>query len=275
MQYSVPQLPKELLANDFTNQALGNNEKILSHVAEKIEHVPYQGTLCYMQGATYPKKGFPFPEKVARVNIIKTTLLEITKHPIPVTVAFLLNRTKTLDSINYIFKKTCQMDVLKKHFLCPAAYATHKFMKHFLVNLGINEYTAEGTATLFSHLLEYDDAYRYRFQDIISEADAQSFVHSPHKEIKRLLSILKEREGEGNQTARKISALVSPLTFLLLVPNIRKAYKKAAPYLLQAKYDEADRYWASLKGDAYKFTGKTYEERMKNLTQPYLVEVLL
>lgn len=44
-------------------------------------------------------------------------------------------------------------------------------------------------------VIEFDTAYRYKFQDIISELNKQNFQKHPYKEMKRLWDIVKEREG--------------------------------------------------------------------------------
>lgn len=274
-QLYVPELPKDLLKHDFSNKVLNNNEEIISYVSSKIEYVPYQGIIVHIIGATHPKKGFPMPESVAGANIMKTVLRELSRHPLATSLAVIMDKNKFFESLLMVFNKTCLAYMLKKEYLCPAAYATHRFVKHFLHNIGVKEEFAEGAGSIFAYIIEFDDAYRYRFQDIISEAHPQELIHRPNKEIPRLLNILKEREDKDNTTAIKIIKMVKPLMYALYLPTIKKAYKKAAPHLLGAAYDEGDRYWACLKGDLYKFTGKNYEERTKGLEIPKPVKVNL
>lgn len=64
-------------------------------------------------------------------------------------------------------------------------------------------------------ILEYDTAYRYRFQDIVSELNKENFNKNPHKELKRLISILSVRE---NVAGDEQSRLHGTLKILKIVP---------------------------------------------------------
>ncbi len=269
-QYGVPEIPKGLYNEKDTSILPG--EDIVAYVSNKVEYVPFQGILVHIQDATFPKKGFPMPESVAAINIIKSIIKESLRFPILILFA---NKTKLLTSFNNIFKKTFSPYTLKEEYLCPAAYNFHNFLTSFMYssNLTPTLGLAKEFAYNISHILEYDDAYRYRFQDIISEASLRNLQTNPRKEIMRLLSILKEREGKDNPTARKIEIALTPVLLLLLIPKYKRTFQKAAPSLILCQYDLADRYWAYLKADLYRFGGMDYDERTKNLQIPQAVKV--
>ena len=135
------------------------------------------------------------------------------------------------------------------------------------MNLGLDPQISQTTA----HILEYDDAYRYRFQDIINEADLSQLQISPRKEIKRLINIYKQRE-ENQVVKDKLEKLITPILYLLLIPKVKKAFIQAIPHIKGIRPDPADLYWMSIRND-YLFGGKTYEERSKDVPHPLTYEI--
>jgi hypothetical protein len=269
--YEVPTLNKDIYQND-PSKPLGT-EDILAYVSDRpLEYVPYQGIILHIQGATYPKKGFPMPESVAAINIIKTILLQATKFPLTL---LLVNKNKLLTTFNQVFDRTFSPYKLSPEYLCPTAYNFHKVVSNFLLELGYDITLSVSFSYNLAHVLEYDDAYRYRLQDILSETTHEALTTNTNQEIKRLVSILEQRTPKGNDVANKIKRLLTPIQLLLLIPHYRKAFKKALTHtiLKGMQYDPADKYWAQLKGDDYLFTGLPYEERTRGLAIPQAVKV--
>lgn len=117
---------------------------------------------------------------------------------------------------------------------------------------------ARAVATIF----EYDDAYRYRVEDLMSETTSSALYSNPQQEIQRLtrIYIAREKSHASNMVAR-ISKLVC---IALYHPKIKKAFKYA---LLDLKFehlqlDNADRYHVLTRGD-YDFVGRTLDERKR------------
>ena len=252
-------------------------EEIWTYTTSKpIEYVKYLGILTHIDGATYPRKGNPTPLAVHLINIIKTLLLQSLKHP---KTLLLTNKQEVLLSFNIVFEKTFSPIIIgeeyrvREEYLCPTAYGVMKFTESFLTTLGYDKNISHQFAYNVAHIFEYDDAYRYRLQDIITECNIQILKFTPTKEIKRLLIILNEREAPNNQTAPKITRHILQVLPLLLIPKVKKAFKQSVHHLDKCKYDASDAYWACLKGDEYKFTGKTPEDRTRNLQIPKVVRV--
>lgn len=256
---------------------LGLEETIYTYTTSRpIEYVSGVGILTYIDGATYPRKCNPTPEAVHLNNIIKKLILTSLKHP----VLFLFtSKNKLITSFNIIFDQafssclTRQEYRLQEQYLCVTAHAIMQFTNTMLKALNVNEFLAKQFAYNIAHVFEYDDAYRLRIQDILSEMDYEQMVNNPRKEIKRLLLIVKQREDHGHAIFKKINHIISIVLLILLVPKYKKAFIVSAPHLKNMVYDDADRYWACLKGDTYKFTGRTYEERTKGLQIPQVVRV--
>ena len=66
----------------------------------------------------------------------------------------------------------------------------------FLAYSGISTPIAKQTAYIFGEIFEYDNAYRFRVQDLFTESSKELLTKNPIKEIRRLLKIYMSREGD-------------------------------------------------------------------------------
>ena len=78
--------------------------------------------------------------------------------------------------------------------------------------------TAEIIATLF----EYDDAYRYRLNDLMSETKKDTMLKHFPREIKRLLAIDAARETSKGVN-EKFKNIYRLLRVLCLIPKVKRA----------------------------------------------------
>jgi hypothetical protein len=70
-------------------------------------------------------------------------------------------------------------------------------------------------------VLEFDNAYRFRVQDLVEELDKQAFERNPIKELRRLMNIGASREN--NQEVRDFWTLMKmSLNYLYLDREIKK-----------------------------------------------------
>ena len=109
-------------------------------------------------------------------------------------------------------------------------------------------------------VLEHDDAYRYRFQDVLSELDKDAFEDHPIKELRRLNELYWERE---NEKRLKIKMAINLATVYLLFNRKLLKYVKEKVQELdldEIKLSVEDIYWTTTKG-GYKYMGLTNEER--------------
>jgi len=274
-QYHVQTVSRDIYESEYSSPLA--QEDIMAYVTDRpVEYVPYKGALIHIIGAEYPKKGYPTPEAIAALNIVKTAVKEATKYPLQLLS---VNRNKLLTSFNNVFNKAFTVYKVKEEYLCPAAYSVFHFLRLFLIRANVTPAVANLAAFNFAHFVEYDDAYRYRMQDIMSESTYNAMVENPRKEILRLLSVLDERTGKGDgigQTvAQKVAKLLSPVLYLLYLPKYKNAFRAAMTHQVfkGMQYDDADRYWACLKDESYLFTGRPYAERTKGLLIPKPVRV--
>lgn len=120
-------------------------------------------------------------------------------------------------------------------------------------------------------ILEFDTAYRYRFQDLMMELNKENFKKNPLVEIKRLAGIAKERECQEFDDARVLGLLklikFLPLIIFCLRLN-RPLLKKIQDVVEKMNINEIrlsveDIYWTNRYKD-YNFGGLDYQTRMKH-----------
>jgi len=111
-------------------------------------------------------------------------------------------------------------------------------------------------------ILEYDSAYRYRFQDIVMELNKDN---KPVEEIIRLLDILNKRECGDDLNTRKNSKWGQMRRLVKLGFFFCPKIKKQMIAILrdinidEIKFSKEDIYW--IAEDGYPFQGMTKEER--------------
>lgn len=116
-------------------------------------------------------------------------------------------------------------------------------------------------------VLEYDSAYRYVFQDIISEFDRREFNKNPIKEINRLFDLLVSRSISSDVT--KFSNVFKFVKiYLKLNPKVLKTVKEVVGKMKIGEIypSEEDYYWM-LYLKVYNCFGMTEDERTKQFNQ--------
>jgi hypothetical protein len=132
-------------------------------------------------------------------------------------------------------------------------------VSEFLQELGISENVAKSTGKIIGTMFEYDDAYRYRVEDIMSETDNFTFRSQPRSELKRLGAIMANRDHE---VGHKFQTGIRLVRFALLSRKVRNAFRSAV-FMSEFKnlqLDAADWYHV-LHRTGYDYLGLTDEER--------------
>ncbi len=221
------------------------------HQVEKVV-----GNLIYIKGHKVPHKGIPHHEAVEAINKVKKILLNLKPS---------ITLERTLKRFN-----DQTFEILKPHLLAldemtAAASTIQDHVMLFLTDLGTDADTNWMTSRIISHIFEYDQAYRFRIQDLANETSIQELTNKPRKEIKRLLNLNKERDAQN--VNEKFEKVVHLLNVILLIPTYRNAFKHAITTrgIGSLQPDINDRYWMCMKSD-YDYFGLSYGERQK-LTQ--------
>lgn len=249
-------------------------EKQTEHEVERALVEEGIGSRVYLKGEPYPLAGFPTPEALAAVNLVKRLILNyatLLTRPLflPSTLLCLLSKRR-IERALFGFKRTVRNTIapfiLKPQYRQPITNEVELLLEEFLNRqLGFRE--TYWIPTIIAHVFEYDMAYRIRLQDICSETTPQKLADATYSEVRRLLRLLIQRDNIG--TAGKFRTLLPLITLALLIPRIRRAFSIAvlSSNFELFQYDQAAIYWA-LKRTDYNSFGKSFEERKK------LVEVV-
>lgn len=123
---------------------------------------------------------------------------------------------------------------------------------------------------IIATMIEYDDAYRFRLQDIFTESSKEALIENPQKEIKRLTKIFMQREKSH---AKEIIKRISDIICLALYhPNIKKAFKDGLRTInfKRLQLDNNDRYHVLIRGD-YDFVGLNLEDRKRIYSEFHMI----
>lgn len=242
----------------------------------KITVPPEGGMNLWFKGMPFPKKGFHFPQAAMSVNVVKKNTMMIiigaaNKNLFLAGLGFVLTPWKRKISVleNFLFHYNRNANYmldrvyLKDNFLTPCAQQIKKFLYQFLFDIGISPAVASDTSKIFAHLIEHDDAYRYRIEDIFSETTAAALRLNPSGEINRLLSIYAVRQHNDKEMVEKFGSFGTLLTFALMSRRVKEAFNNAilAVEFKHLQLDEADHYHC-LTRDDYDFFGKPIADRV-------------
>ena len=267
------QLPRDVYKNTNAVQLIKDeaNDIFFLHKLEWKE-----GVVQHIKDAEYPIKGFTSPETMFFVNIAKKDVIELAKilalpifWPSYLVLLILPHKykmkvlNKMLASVTRKIHGVIGTFILKPKHQMPITQEIDWLLFSCLEKLGVETTLAEKFAESFSHLIEYDNAYRYRVQDILSESSREKMTKNPSREIRRLMKILSERDPVKD-VSYKLKLMGLGVSVLLMFGKFKKAFVEALKECEFSKfqYDDADEYWVAFRKD-YLFQGKTQEERAK------------
>ena len=269
--------PNEVLENPpkTVNDIVGVDHRV--HILCGVEAKKGEGQFTEFVGVKYPKKGFPFPEAIYAINQVKRNtmmlLLSLVRKELILSyIGFALIRFKKkisfieniLEQYNRNNDYLLQNVYVKYEYMTPCARALRSFIEDFLIGIGIKKETSQLTAKIFSHMVEYDDAYRYRIQDIFSVVTEEEFYSHPSQAIELMVDTIAKRDLNQHNVVPRFKAIGRLMRFSLLHPRVRSAFYSTSEWLVfkNLQMDEADRYHCLIRID-YNFEGRPYEERLK------------
>jgi hypothetical protein len=195
----IAELPSEV------PQKRENGERDINPL-EKVEFPDNGGILTYMGGHKYPYKGFPFHDFVDKIDTIKkvqratlSSIFHSMKKRSRFQIAFLIFVPWILGDIArafiYTFFRLIDRFKIKTIRYCDAIRELHRAFSLEYHNDSPEEKEMKGMIRdIVCMVLEFDNAYRFRFQDIIVELDKVALRKNPSKELIRLLKLLSLRE---------------------------------------------------------------------------------
>lgn len=263
-EYVELEIPKEYATQGF-------KEPVWVHSTTHFEMMENVGALRYIEGATYPAKGIPTPEKIYGVNIIKSIIRESAKYA---PLFLFVNKNKLFKSFNTITNRILQSTVVDHitvphKYFCATAHGVYSIIANFLVNIGVDEEIAEKTGYNIAHIFEHDDAWRYRLQDFATIINISDLHENPSKELERAILEVARRQAFGgdNPISTRLKLFIKPIKLVMMLPKYRNAFFNVIRFIKEMEYDESDWYWVCFRDD-YNYGGKSVEERSAGLTPP-------
>lgn len=251
-----PQPPKEVY-KDFKHTPIDKDQVALTAIRDDF---PEEGGIyVYYQGVPYPRKGWVTIETIETIDMVKrVTKLVFNNWPI---LLFKKNIERYITTVDYILNNSYKQYLhghshyINERYYCKFAKEFRKLLEVFLTEIKVDIRLAE----IFTMILQQDDAYRYRFQDMFSESSKALLIINPRAEIERLMKISIKRDDEN--VSQKTMVFARLLKNILLIPKVKKAFIKA---IVQTDFknlqlDEADKYYCLRPG--YGWMGMTEEQR--------------
>ncbi len=227
----------------------------------RVEFPDTGGTLTYYEGIPYPTQGFVYGDTVEKVDEMKKMAMTLIKNSVKISI---FEKIK-LAIVAVLFRKTFLRIIdglidsfhhwIRKYKLKPFRYCTTCRELYRTLSLAAKDTKnplIEKIRDIACMTLEYDDAYRYRFQDIISRMDKVAVEKNLIKELRRLFKMLGKKDP---QLAGKWKMINIIMTAFLIIN--RKSKKILKDILLtldleELKLTEGDLYHAQRK-DSYEW----------------------
>lgn len=249
---------------------------------DHAEYIPGEGCFEYFKGydghpaPLFPMSRVPFWDTIHLLNPLKrdviTILRIIVARPMRMfLLLFALAGKKRrgqifnvlVDAFNEKAMGLILFKYLKDEYYSKPVKEIIGFCERFMVLLGVERDKAYRAARTIGMMFENDQAYCWRFQDVMTEA-TERLKKEPYDEVKKLVEILISREPSPEGMAIKYHAILKTLRYALLIPSIRNALKKSLEPLdlKNCSLTENDIYHTLLYS-GYNFQGKSQEERLK------------
>lgn len=189
----IPILPSEIAPSDDIN------------TLRKVEFPEEGGVFTWMENFEFPYRGYPYYEFVDKIDVVKK-----------ITRSFASGFYHAVKGKNILwFLLLIPSAWIAKAIVRAGVYVLFRIVERFRIKtskycrfvrelhraFSVNESEFAGQLRdLACMVLEMDNAYRYRAQDILVEMDKIALVKNPNKELIRLLKLMSEREKQ--QTIR-------------------------------------------------------------------------
>lgn len=172
----------------------------------RVEFPEKGGVLTWMEGYEHPFKGYPFHEFVDRIDAVKKMFrawLSGLYHQLKrrnrlwlltLIPGLWVSKAAVRASINVIYRIIERFRIKKERY-CDALREVHRAFSGERLNESVSEREIRHNfRDSLCMVLEFDNAYRYRFQDILAHLDKVRLYKNPIKELVHLLDLMSERE---------------------------------------------------------------------------------
>lgn len=207
------------------------------------------GINVFYENQIYPKKSFPTPEQVFAANLAKRALT-FAMNPFMI-FGWRKNKARFERMAGYDMERL----YYKKKYMTPVC----REICNLRDKIG-------DSADIIGHIFEFDSAYRYRLQDIMSECDANNLFNNPSGEIIKLLDIATSRETTSEMKAKY--KYLYWFAWLLILPPVKQKFLEIIKDINfeKLKLDESDKYWVT-GGGGYRFMGRDWDSEPCDIFQ--------
>ena len=240
-------------------------ESIPGALYDRTDYPEDGDMLTYYFDHAFPMKGEPYPDAVdailsAKKLFIKTAKF-MTKHYVLSATLFLLPNVIT----RRLWKSLIQQYVIEFAYdmTLPHALVDKRYCRSVreLRRAGLKvvdeKYSADKNILVpfletFASIMQWDNAHRYRFQDVAGELDKNAFEKNPSKEINRLVHIQVSRERGWHETKGRYVIAGAAMRFLMFFnPYVKRLLKDLVreTNLDEVKLDEGDDYHNLMRPD--------------------------
>jgi hypothetical protein len=249
-----------------------------SAVVERLER-PEKGILVHLVGYKYPYQGIPIKDSVMALATVKKTIfssLHILRGKcfmalvglLMILPKFIRNGfiTPLLDHYEYLMDYYLRKELLKPHRYSRCVRELYRVFDEMIEGKkGIIKRVLILARDFVCMSVDYDSAYRFRFQDIFGEIRVSEMTNRKIvREVNRLFDLFIERERGNGMKLKwdKVRKMVIPL--LRISPQLRKTIIDFVKRLdlNEIKLGSDDWYFCTLRMD-YKFRGVEYEKRVE------------
>lgn len=254
--------------------------RTVTYAPQRAEYIEGKGCFVYYYGLDIPSKTVAPVEAINAVNGVKSLVINAlrifaskeARLPL-VGLLFIGKKSRGIllnnicSRFNNIADKSLMPFYLNDGYYCGLARELRVFARTFLVELGVEDEAADKSAEILGLMFEYDNAYRWRVQDLLTESSIELLTNNLPQEIQRLISIEQSRENlEVNDVTDKFRNGGKLIKYAWWIPSIKKQLIKALKTmnLESCKLEKEDIYHTLLYGD-YNVQGKKIEERVKIL----------
>lgn len=252
-QRNIP--PMDVFAN---KSLLAQNSFGAIGEMHKVEYPDEGDIFVHHIGYKYPSRGFPYPEAVLSVHIAKkmimATAVFVRRHYIFSALFVLLVPnfiTKSLmqifgehiDSVLSIYRLEERRHAKAVRELIRAGRVVAESRRGWLRNI-ILLFTG-----MLASMLQWDNSYLWRFQDVFVEIIKDAFIKNPSKEIERIYNLALSRDLSGGIRFKTLGGPLRALLFLkpglksILIDFVKEVNMD------EIKMDESDEYNALGKSD--------------------------
>lgn len=254
------------------------------------EYVEGLGTFIHYKGyqsmpaPEFAQRNVTIPDAVAAIAAPKRDFMDWIKMlaskelRLPIIVG-MVGRKKRINKLLKLFNERADVTLLpfymKDGYYCPLVKEIRIFAESMLVTLGAEQELAHKTAEIIGCFFEYDNAYRWRLQDVLTEANISELIYNLPKEVAKLLRIVLERDPNSTAIEEKFQSGARLLRYMWYVPSIKRGIQEALGKinLDNMKLDESDIYHTLLYS-SYNVRGKTLQERVNIYEDKYGKDIM-